>query len=305
MSKFAPLPGSEAALNPAVVGQRGLGGRMQPALFHARERRLERFVKAGAGHPDPGLLTPPGIAIPAPVTVAQGLLPVTLVWSFEFASPNLAEFLTSAGGIDGGTEVITTAAPHGFVTGDAAIYNAQGGVEDVGLVDGTRYWVNVIAGSTLSLHTSQADALSDTARVDLTVSGAETHSLDKVINHVYPAGTLLDTGETVVAMTALGVLSVNAPSVPTNTISVDVSDPTIPGGGVIALGRHTIAVFLDPPNNRSGLFLDGDQIGEATGALVDWADGVATWEYMNTVADADAISDLEIFVDFIPPTFVG
>ncbi len=121
----------------------------------------------------------------------------------------------------------------------------------------------------------------------------------------YPVGTLLDTGETVVALTALGVLTVDVPSVPTNTISVDLSDPSIFGGGVPPFGRHTISVYLDPTGNRSGLYVDGDQVGQDTGAFAAWADGVTTWEYMNTVTDADAISVMEIFPSFTPSTFVG
>lgn len=187
--------------------------RMQAALFHSRERRRERFRKAGAGYPDPALLVSPGTAIASPVTAAQGQAAAFLVWSFEF-------------------------------------------------FDGT----------------------------------------------TYPVGVLFDTDETIVELTAAGVLTVEVPKPPppaTNTITVDLSDPTIFGGGQPPHGRHTIAVFVDPPGNRVGLYVDGDQVGEDTGAFTEWADGVATWTYMNSVTDADAIDDLEIFLDFVPPTFVG
>jgi hypothetical protein len=236
--------------------------------------------------------------------VAQGAAAVTLVWTFEFFGPVRAQFLTSAGGIAAGTEVITTLAAHGFTDEDPVVYRAEAGDETVGLVDGVTYYVNAIAASTLSLHTSAADAASDTDRIDLSVSGAERHSLYYVAR-LYPAGTLLDTGELVVAMTDAGVITVDAPATPTIEISVDISDPTIPGGGQPANGLHTLAVFIDPPGNRGGLFLDGDQIGQDTGALTEWADAVATWEFMDSVANADAFGNLRIFPGFVPPTFVG
>lgn len=119
----------------------------------------------------------------------------------------------------------------------------------------------------------------------------------------YPAGTLLDTGELVVALTAPGVLTVNVPAIPTNTISVDLSDPALAGGGTPPTGIHTFVVVCDPVSQSIGLFVDGWQVGSNDGNFVLWADGVATWEFMDSVADADSIGSLEIFPGVSPSAF--
>ena len=119
----------------------------------------------------------------------------------------------------------------------------------------------------------------------------------------YPAGTLLDTGELVVALTALGVLTVNVPAIPTNTISVDLSDPALAGRGTPPNGIHTIVVVCDPVVESIGLFVDGWQVGSDDGDFILWADGVATWGFMDSVADADSISPLEIFPGVSPSAF--
>ena len=90
--------------------------------------------------------------------------------------PNRAQFGTTSG-VNGATEVITTNAAHGFVDGDHVYYNDEGGVASVGLTDGAKYYVNNITTTTLSLHVSKTDAENDLRRVNLTASGAETHSL--------------------------------------------------------------------------------------------------------------------------------
>ena len=88
-----------------------------------------------------------------------------------------AQFLTSASGIDGSTEVITTTAAHGFATGDPVYYNDEGGAASVGLTDGALYYVRNLSSTTLSLHLTPSAASADVRRVNLTASGAETHSL--------------------------------------------------------------------------------------------------------------------------------
>ncbi len=178
--------------------------RQQAQLFAARERRHERFLKAGAGYSSPSLRVSPGTLITPPVSAQEELEPVTLAWSFEFFNPG-----------------------------------------------------------------------------------------------TYPAGTLLDTGVFTVDLTALGVLSTTGPIV----LSVDLSDPTIPGAGVPPNGTRAFVLFLDPTNNRAGLFVEGDQVAQGTGIFIDWSG--AAWDYMNAVTDADSIGDLEVFPNFTPPTFVG
>jgi hypothetical protein len=87
-----------------------------------------------------------------------------------------ATFQTTSG-VAGGTEVITTDDTHGFSDGDSVTYNDGGGAVSVGLTDGNRYYVNSITTTTLSLHETRQDAVSDTNRVNLTASGAEEHAL--------------------------------------------------------------------------------------------------------------------------------
>ncbi len=90
---------------------------------------------------------------------------------------NGAEFTTDSGGVDAVGEDITTNETHGLATGDAVYYNDNGGVASIGLTDGNRYYVNVISTTNVSLHETRQDATTDTNRVPLNTSGAETHAL--------------------------------------------------------------------------------------------------------------------------------
>jgi len=81
-------------------------------------------------------------------------------------------------GIDPSGEVITTDAAHGFTTGDAVYYNDEGGSDTVGLTDETKYYVNVLTTTTLSIHATRAAAVADSSRLNLSDgSSGETHSL--------------------------------------------------------------------------------------------------------------------------------
>lgn len=85
------------------------------------------------------------------------------------------ETFDTSSGVDGGTEVITTDTTHPFNTGDAVIYSDQGGAVNVGLTDLTKYYVRNLTSTTISIHTTHADAKTDTSRVDLTAGASETH----------------------------------------------------------------------------------------------------------------------------------
>jgi hypothetical protein len=93
--------------------------------------------------------------------------------------PNAATFTTDSGGIDAGTDVITTDVAHGFSTGDCVFYNDEGGVASIGLTVDDPYWVRSITATTLSLFFSPFGASNNSAnlRMDLSTSGTETHSL--------------------------------------------------------------------------------------------------------------------------------
>lgn len=114
-------------------------------------------------------------------------------------STNIATFLTSASGIDATGEVITTDVAHSFVDGEAVVYSKDGGSAVVGLTEGTTYYVNSITTTTLSLHTSAANAIADSSRVNLSVDGTETHHLDPV--RYFPTSTVGTIGTTDFAVT--------------------------------------------------------------------------------------------------------
>ena len=97
--------------------------------------------------------------------------------TFTGYGPDGATFTTDSGGIDASGEVITTDAAHGFSDGDEVYYNNEGGSASIGLTNGNRYYVNSITTTTLSLHVTAQDATSDSNRVNLSTSGAESHTL--------------------------------------------------------------------------------------------------------------------------------
>lgn len=96
---------------------------------------------------------------------------VTITFGEEFST-----FNTNTG-VDGGTEVITTDATHSFTTGDEMAYWKAGGTDNIGLSEGTLYYVRNLTTTTLSVHTSRSDAVNDLNRVDLTAAAGETHEL--------------------------------------------------------------------------------------------------------------------------------
>ncbi len=123
MSKSAPLPGSEARLNPDLVGQQELDGRMHPALFHARERRLERFVRAGVTFADNVGLFAPDPSITNPVTLDESRGTAILIARFEhFGVPDGLIFETGNGAFR--TELQ-------FVAGAIELLVRSGGTDEV------------------------------------------------------------------------------------------------------------------------------------------------------------------------------
>jgi hypothetical protein len=67
---------------------------------------------------------------------------------------------------DTGTEVITFAAAHGWVTGTLFTVSATGG----GLTAGTTYWLNALSTTTIACYASLANAEADASRINLTAS---------------------------------------------------------------------------------------------------------------------------------------
>ncbi len=73
---------------------------------------------------------------------------------------------------------------HGYETGDYVQYSDEGGTVISDLVDLDRYWVRAVSVDIISLHTTRAGALGDTAQRVLTAAGApgENHKLTKEID---------------------------------------------------------------------------------------------------------------------------
>lgn len=109
-------------------------------------------------------------------------------------SSNPASFTTTTG-VNGTTEVITTSSNHNFEDGEPVVYSKDGGTAVIGLTDTNTYYVNSLTATTISLHTSAANAISDTSRVDLTANGSETHLLTPTrYTQVSGSGTITSTG---------------------------------------------------------------------------------------------------------------
>jgi hypothetical protein len=165
-----------------------------------------------------------------------------------FDTPSPQTFNTETG-VNGTTEVITLAAAVSWDTGQAVYYNDKGGTETIGLTDGNQYWVNMITTTTLSLHTSAANANSDTARVNLTASGTglgEVHELGSENAAVFND----QAGAVTISVTDLG----DGPSVrngigASTTVSNDVNVTVTvkdEAGAAVNLAQVWIAEGTDP-----------------------------------------------------------
>lgn len=102
---------------------------------------------------------------------------------FTNYGPAARSFNTGTG-VDSGTDIVTTDAAHGYTDGDPIYYQDQGGSQNMGLTDGTLYYVNSQTSTTLTFHTTSANAIADTSRVNLTSTGTETH-------YIYSAGAAI------------------------------------------------------------------------------------------------------------------
>lgn len=163
---------------------------------------------------------------------------------------NPAQFNTETG-VNGTTEVITTDAAHGFATSDAIYYNDKGGTETIGLTDGNQYWVRNLTSTTVSLHTSAADAGTDTARVNLTASGTglgETHELGDETAAVFND----QAGAVTISVTDLGDgptirNGVGASTTVSNDVNVTVTVKD-EAGAAVNLAQVSVHEGTDPEN---------------------------------------------------------
>jgi len=96
-----------------------------------------------------------------------------------------------------------TLTTHGYVTGDALIYDNGGGTTVTGLTDGTPYYVIRVDANTIALATTYANAVADT-RIDLTDTGTSAANIfhDRLIIQVFNNGA--NTVENIVGLDTSG-----------------------------------------------------------------------------------------------------
>ena len=107
-------------------------------------------------------------------------------------------------GINDGTETITGLSGHGYVTGDALIYQSGAGTAITGLTDDDVVYVNRVGVNEFSLHTTFANAVADTSRINITdtASSATNVFFDRIIVQVFNNGA--STVENIVGLDTSG-----------------------------------------------------------------------------------------------------
>jgi hypothetical protein len=95
---------------------------------------------------------------------------------FRIFPPNVTKthgaFTFAAADVNTTTNLITKA--HTLPTGQAVVFSAGGGTAPAPLVEGTTYYVRAASSSSVSLHTTVADAIANTNLVDITTTGTGT-----------------------------------------------------------------------------------------------------------------------------------
>lgn len=87
-------------------------------------------------------------------------------------SPDRFIFPQWFAGVDLVNDKVTTLEPHGLITGDALGYYSYNPSSVVSpLADGQVYWARVISQNEITLHTSEAGAIANTGKVNLTAYG--------------------------------------------------------------------------------------------------------------------------------------
>jgi hypothetical protein len=228
--------------------------------------------------------------------------------TFTGYGPNRASFITSAAGVDGSTEVITTDAAHGFSDGDEVYYEKHGGSASIGLTDSARYYVNSITTTTLSLHRSKNNALADTNRINLTASGTETHYLYSaraaILNSSGTAITIsVGTGQQPTIRNTSGSSTTVSSSVPLEVNSVtEGTRILIIGNGGIEDGVELLAGYADSTGKLTGSFtgstpqnviVKARNSGLVAAAIMEDSPSVYT-DYTNDARDKTGSNDVTL-----------
>jgi len=162
---------------------------------------------------------------------------------------------------------------HYFLNGDQVQAFTSGGTLPSPLIAGTNYFVSVIDIYTISLHTSQADALASTSAalvnpIILTNSGTGTNSIVKLIPATATTGT---TSQITAAGFAISTPTGSGASCTAKVVG-SVVQVTISAGG----SKYTSApnvTFSDPPTPPVG---SNQTVSTATGYAVLIPDGVGS-----------------------------
>lgn len=104
--------------------------------------------------------------------------------TFTGFGPDKQTFHTTTD-VNATTDVVTTDTEHGYVDGSPVFYQKMGGSVNVGLTDGTIYYVRAVSTTELSFHTSASNAQFDILRIALTSTGSETHHIYSATAGVY------------------------------------------------------------------------------------------------------------------------
>jgi hypothetical protein len=96
---------------------------------------------------------------------------------------DLVEFHTT-NDVSSGDDTVTKTG-HGYTTGEQVMYRKQGGTQAIGLTDATVYYVRAVTSSTLAFYATNANALADTSRINLTAGGSETHQVASMAATIY------------------------------------------------------------------------------------------------------------------------
>jgi hypothetical protein len=80
---------------------------------------------------------------------------------------------------------------HGFTTGDSVVFSAEGGVAPSPLVDGYYYFVRAVDANAYTLHSSAADAVSNSNIVDITTIGTAGSSGFFKATRTTPVGPII------------------------------------------------------------------------------------------------------------------
>ena len=189
----------------------------------------------------------------ATVSVTQGGVGYTSP-SLVFDDPGKF-FFTTATSVNSANDTITITS-HPFSNGDQLIYSNEGGSQNIGLTDGTTYFVVSASGDTFKLA-----ATSGGSAINLTSGGTESHT---VRGFTATATATVSAG----AITAITVTSGGSFYSSPPTLLITDAGATTPASVLPALGYPVAAITLDNPgegNSSAPSITFTNDSGDTTG----------------------------------------